>query len=71
MSARDKAAVKASIATYVESRHEVTIREIREHVEQDTGLAFGATTIAKYITGMGWGKKGCDAFTTIYVREPA
>lgn len=71
MSAKDKAAVKASIATYTADRAEVTIKELRDHIAQDTGLDFGQVTIAKYLVGMGWGKKGCDAFTTIYTRNPA
>lgn len=70
MSAKDKAAVKASIAAYIVDRDELTIKELRAHIAQDTGLDFGQVTIAKYLTGMNWGKKGCDAFTTIYTRNP-
>lgn len=69
MSAKDKATVKAAIATYIADRAEVTIKELRDHVTEDTGLTFGQTTIARFIVDMGWGKKGCDAFTTIYTRN--
>jgi hypothetical protein len=56
MSEQEKRAVKNAVEDFLTriAGDSVTASEVGAHAERVTGLAFGLTTIGKYIAGFGW-----------------
>ena len=56
MSAQDKVRVKAAVARFVSDPANTTVvpGDLAALVKAEIGLQFGASTIARYLAGLGW-----------------
>jgi ParB family chromosome partitioning protein len=71
MSAQDKDRVKAAVARFVGDARNTRVNpgDLAALVEAEIGIAFGATTIARYLAAHGWARDG-DGSPVVYSRPP-
>ena len=70
MSASDKARVKEAVQAYLHGKTEATVSEVLAYAAKSTGLEFGSTTIAKYMTSLGWSKCAPSIMAGAIYRAP-
>lgn len=54
MSEQDKRRVKSAVLDFIRDRQSCTAGEAGAHAEAETGLAFGLTTIGRFLADLGW-----------------
>src|ERR1700754_3148886 len=71
MSAEEKRRVKAAVERFVGDQRNTRVNpgDLAALVEAEIGIAFGATTIARYLAAHGWARDG-DGSPVVYSRPP-